>query len=311
MNTTSNNYSSVPYKINGSRKPVAPTIFSLWLALVLAMLLLSAPFSTAQAQGTDLFNNTNIYGVANGPQSLPQFSLSAPANIRQLVTYHWNFGQGSRPGTITLRHQSGLTFGPFAAIGTSGQGGAQNVNWIANVNVNVPPGNYTVFTSSHNTWSHNAQSRFQGFTIVRGSLLPSPPPQPPDKGGNNPTLATPVNYIAASIDSPSVGIINDQVGSADPNDWYSFTLNQPPFRYQRNVGITLNGVTANMNIQVFRLNGAGLIPVTFNQQRNGSTVVLNAVLDVYWSYPYKNTFLILVSSSNGITTPYQLSIQAR
>jgi hypothetical protein len=145
--------------------------FSVWLTLALAVLTMSVSARPASAQSTDLINYTNSYAVANGPQYPTRFTLSAPAAITQLITYHWNFGRGARPGFISLQHQSGQTFGPFAAIGTSGQNGAPNVNWIANVNITLPAGTYTVLDSDPSTWSHNAQSGFQGFFILRGTLL--------------------------------------------------------------------------------------------------------------------------------------------
>jgi hypothetical protein len=142
-------------------------------------LVLFACASPADAQVRDLYNNTNIDGVNNGPARGPQFALNAPARITQIVTYHWNFGRGARPGTVALRSSNGQIFGPFAAIGTSGQGGAPNVNWVANINVTIPAGSYTVLDSDPNTWSSNSRSGFQGFAIVRGSLLPQQPSSSP------------------------------------------------------------------------------------------------------------------------------------
>ncbi len=144
---------------------------SVWLTLALAVLVISASAYPASAQPTELFNNTNIFGVINGPGQPTTFTLSASATISEVATYHWNFGFGAAPGSISLRNQSGQVFGPFAARGTAGQGGAPNVNWIAAVNVTVPAGTYTVLDSDPNTWSHNPQSLSRGFTIVRGSLI--------------------------------------------------------------------------------------------------------------------------------------------
>ncbi|HKQ78212.1 MAG TPA: hypothetical protein VJ810_31220 [Blastocatellia bacterium] len=148
------------------------------LALLLCLVLFACAVP-ANAQAPDIYNNTNIEGVNNGPTTSPQFSLKAPARITQIVTYHWNFGRGARPGAISLRNSNGQVFGPFAAVGSSGQGGAANVNWVATVNVTIPAGSYTVLDSDPNTWSNNARSGFRGFAIVRGSLLPAPPASPP------------------------------------------------------------------------------------------------------------------------------------
>jgi hypothetical protein len=120
--------------------------------------------------GVDLFYNTNIDAVYNNPPNLTVFSLSAPAVIRQLVTYHWNNQAGDAPGTISLRDQTGTVYGPFAAHGVPGQGGVPNANWVADLNQLVPAGTYTVIDSNPQTWSHNQQSLYTGFAIVRGSF---------------------------------------------------------------------------------------------------------------------------------------------
>ena len=125
---------------------------------------------TLGGTGVDLFNNSNIDTVFNSPPNLTVFPLNAPAVIRQLVTYHFNNGQGDPPGAISLRNnQSGAVFGPFAAQGVPGQGGVPNANWVANLNQLVPAGNYTVIDEKPQTWSYNQQSLLAGFAIVRGS----------------------------------------------------------------------------------------------------------------------------------------------
>jgi choice-of-anchor C domain-containing protein len=125
-------------------------------------------------QDTDLFNNFNTGGTVNGPRRRTVFTLNRPARITELVTYHWNSGRGAMPGTINLRDQNGKIYGPFAAFGSSGQGGAADVNWVAKANVTVPAGTYTLLDSNPRTWSNNSQSGFAGFEKVRGYLLQSP-----------------------------------------------------------------------------------------------------------------------------------------
>jgi len=141
------------------------TAFSVLAALAINPLLTSAE------RFADLFNNSNSAGVANHPTNPTMFTLNARASISELVTYHWNNGRGARPGTIGLRSQTGQIFGPFAARGVAGQGGAPNVNWVATPNATLPAGTYTVLDSDPGTWSHNSQSFSRGFVIVRGSLL--------------------------------------------------------------------------------------------------------------------------------------------
>jgi hypothetical protein len=85
---------------------------------------------TQGGSGVDLFNNSNTAAVFNAPPNVTVFTLSAPAVIKQLVTYHFNNGNGDPPGSISLRNQSG-TVGTFAARGFPGQGGVPNANWVA------------------------------------------------------------------------------------------------------------------------------------------------------------------------------------
>jgi hypothetical protein len=121
--------------------------------------------------GLDLFNNTNIDTVFNGPPpNVTAFSIAVPARIKQLVTYHWNNGTGDPPGAIGLRDQNGTPFGTFPAHGVPGQGGVPNANWVADLNQIIPAGTYTVIDSNPPAWSYNQQSLSAGFAIVRGSL---------------------------------------------------------------------------------------------------------------------------------------------
>jgi hypothetical protein len=158
-------------------------------ATVALVLTLSALPTGADA--ADLFNNTNTGGVANGPTSPTVFVLQSAAQVTELVTYHWNNGRGSPPGTIALRSANGQIYGPYQAHGVSGQNGAADVNWVADVNLVLPPGSYTVVDSDPATWSQNPQSGGHGFAIVRGALAagtPGPPYPSPA-----PVAATPAN----------------------------------------------------------------------------------------------------------------------
>src|SRR5579863_8264499 len=148
-------------------------------------LALGAGLLGASAQAADLCNNTNGGGVVNHPSNAQApCVLGQSAQITQLITYHWNNGQGARPGTLALVNlATGQQYGPFAAGGSSGQGGAANVNWIANVNFTVPAGRYAVVDSDPNTWSWNQASGGYGFIRVEGAYVASPPPPPPPSSG--------------------------------------------------------------------------------------------------------------------------------
>ena len=223
------------------------------LGLLLSLILFACAVP-ASAQVGDIYNNTNINGVNNGPASSPQFVLNAPARITQLVTYHWNFGRGARPGVISLRNINGQRFGPFAARGTTGQGGALNVNWVADVNVTIPAGSYTVLDSDINTWSNNAQSGFRGFAIVRGSLLTQPPQT--DRGSNNPDTATlliPVSSMPRPAPNlPAQQSISDGIGGSDLDDWYFLNVTGPNGSQQpRGVLFVLGGFTGNVQLELW------------------------------------------------------------
>ena len=153
----------------------------IWGVLMLAVLTLAVLAPHAGAQSRDLFNNFNNAGVVTGPALAPLFGVGAPAQITELVTYHWNNQRGATPGWISLRSSTGQEF-KFSARGQAGQGGVANVTWVATPNVTIPAGLYTVLDSDPNTRSYNAQSGNRSFAIVRGSLqtvAAAPKPQPP------------------------------------------------------------------------------------------------------------------------------------
>ena len=115
-----------------------------------------------------LFDNSNGGGVLNGAKP-PSFGTNGKAYcLASITTYHWNSAQGKKPGTIGLTGSS--TAGPFAAKGSSGQGGAPNVNWTVNVSTTTKPvilnGTYSCNDSDPASWSQNPQTGGKGFCIV-------------------------------------------------------------------------------------------------------------------------------------------------
>lgn len=119
---------------------------------------------------TKLFDSSNVYGVVNGAKQ-PSFSTGGKAYcLASITTYHWNNGQGKKPGTIGLTGTT--TVGPLPATGSSGQGGAPNVNWTVNFSSAKPVvvnGSYSCNDSDPATWSQNQQSHGTGFCIVYGT----------------------------------------------------------------------------------------------------------------------------------------------
>jgi len=141
--------------------------FAVAAALNAAALLGLAGAAQAQ-QVRQVLDSTNIYGVNNGVGSQPSFVVIGTTRITEISTYHWNFGRGQAPGSIAIRSYTGQTWGPFPARGSAGQNNAQNVNWTANPNVDLPGGTYFVVDSSPATWSSNPQSSGRGFAKVYG-----------------------------------------------------------------------------------------------------------------------------------------------
>jgi hypothetical protein len=124
-----------------------------------------------------VFNNFNTDGVANRPTAPTVFAIRQPYTIASVLTYHWNGGRGQPGGTIGLRSSDGRVYGPWRVTAKPGQGGAPNVQWIAEPNVSIPPGTYTVIDSDVATWSQNVRSGGQGFAEIHGE--PGPVPDTP------------------------------------------------------------------------------------------------------------------------------------
>jgi hypothetical protein len=270
---------------------------SLFLGVIAAMLITAAGPAAADAQV--LFNNTNTGGVLNGGGS-SVFVLNSPTTITQVQTYHWNFGRGSRPGSIELRSQNGRY--SFPAAGSSGQGGAPNVNWVANFNVTVPAGTYAVVDSDPSTWSQNSLSQGRGFVIVRGFAAPSgislgrpSVSLPPDQGRNtrfSPTLLYPIRSVPNQT-------INDTIGGVDPNDWYFIAvagfngLNRPS-------AVTIRLSTASPSVTLELYTESGSSPLATRPAAVGSPKVISASL-------MPGNYLIHVTSPGPLSS-YSLNI---
>jgi uncharacterized cupin superfamily protein len=128
------------------------------------------PSSTQSSQnlGAELFSNWNKAAVTNDPSSATYFYLPKQTTITRITNYHWNDARGKAPGQIGLRGPDGRTYGPWQSTGTSGTGGAANVNWLVAPNVTLQPGIYQVLDSDPSSWSHNSGSFGAGFSAVNG-----------------------------------------------------------------------------------------------------------------------------------------------
>lgn len=123
-----------------------------------------------QSPMTKLFDNSNGGGVLGGGKPPNFLTKGVSYCVMQLITYHWNNGLGKTPGTIGLVGANGSKVGTWAAKGSSGQGGAKNVNWTATVSTTSKPvvinGGYSCVDSDPATWSQDSQTHGTGFCQV-------------------------------------------------------------------------------------------------------------------------------------------------
>jgi hypothetical protein len=159
--------------------------------------------AAASASAAVLCNNTNTGGVSNAPHSSgTPCVLHGPAHITSLYTYHWNFGHGAKPGKIGfVNPATGAKFGPFAAVGSPGSGGAPNVNWTASVSFDAPAGTWMVVDTDPATWSWDAASGGYGFARVEGTSTGAP------AGKGPPPKFTPPKFTPPPKSTPGGGSV--------------------------------------------------------------------------------------------------------
>jgi PKD repeat protein len=123
-----------------------------------------------QGASTKLFDNSNGGAVLGGGKSPSYTTKGVSYCVMQIITYHWNNGQGKTPGTIGLDGINGSKIGTWTATGSSGQGGAKNVNWTAAVSTASKPvvinGLFSCVDSNPATWSQDSQTHGTGFCEV-------------------------------------------------------------------------------------------------------------------------------------------------
>jgi hypothetical protein len=115
-----------------------------------------------------LWTNNNIYGVENKPTQATYITIDKDCNVSVLTNYHY-FNDGAKPGEISLIGKDGKKYGPWKASGRVGQGDVKDAYWDVFPNVDLKGGIYEVIDSDSDTWSHNEQSKFCGFSEIRGT----------------------------------------------------------------------------------------------------------------------------------------------
>ncbi|MCR5109095.1 MAG: hypothetical protein K6B28_13150 [Lachnospiraceae bacterium] len=137
----------------------------------------------------EVINSTfNINAVINGEETgkksdyyisyIPDYDFKCTA----ITTYHWNYGKGSTPGTISIEEEdvSGSKQS-FKATGRDGSG-SKNVNWDIYPDMIFKKGHtYNIYDSDVSTWSCNEQSNNMCFVELRGIPLDKDSDDPDDK----------------------------------------------------------------------------------------------------------------------------------
>lgn len=118
-----------------------------------------------------LFTNANPDGVIPGVTMPSTFTVgSEPVHITAVVTYHYVMPSGVQAtGQISLHGPDNTVYGPWATIGSEGQGGIANASWQADVNLVLPSGTYTIIDSDPATWSANEGTSGSGMFWVNGT----------------------------------------------------------------------------------------------------------------------------------------------
>lgn len=114
--------------------------------------------------GHTLFNNTNSGGVSNGGTAPAIAAIGRSYVVRGISHYHWNNGAGSTPQSPMIGFSS---FNPWLATVDPATANVP-ANWDVTFASGGPVlnGTYTATDSEPSTWSQDALSNGEGFTIV-------------------------------------------------------------------------------------------------------------------------------------------------
>lgn len=112
------------------------------------------------------WTNENGDPVLSGPDHPTTLSFNECVKIVTITTYHWNYGKGDQPGSISLFHEDGTTYGPWGTIGGTGSDGVKNTYWISSPGEVLKPGTYIITDSKPDTWSKNDASDNQGIVNI-------------------------------------------------------------------------------------------------------------------------------------------------
>lgn len=124
----------------------------------------AATAAASPAKGIVLFDSWNRDAVNNDPALLPVFSITRPQTIVEIWNYHWNSGVGQDPGAVdgSISIYDNAT---DTLVGTWGASARLDLYpyptlWVAQPDVRLQPGTYTVVDSDRATWSYSTSDLF-------------------------------------------------------------------------------------------------------------------------------------------------------
>jgi hypothetical protein len=104
----------------------------------------------------------NDGAIEGGGGKPPKVTQDGTYFVTEVCTYHWNGGNGSPAGEITLNAADGTVYGPWKTTLRN------KVYWIAQPNQDIPAGTYTLTDSDPSTWAQNSGSGGKGMGWAYG-----------------------------------------------------------------------------------------------------------------------------------------------
>jgi hypothetical protein len=111
------------------------------------------------------FFNGNDGAVENRGKC-PRVKLAGGTIVYFIMTYHYNYGEGAKNGSIWLLAEDGTLHGPWKATTVN------KFYRVAVPNVRLPTGTYVVIDSDPVTWSQNAGSKGFGHVMIKARQAP-------------------------------------------------------------------------------------------------------------------------------------------
>lgn len=168
----------------------------------------SAPASGKNAADYHLLSSSfNTKSVVNGPTEDASFTTDMDTMLQAITTYHYNNGNGSTPGSISLL-EDGVKVGEWQATGRDG-----NTFWDVFPDFVLKSGKeYTIVDSDNDTWSCNKDSYNMGFVEIRGYGMNNSNSTPASSSGTSSSSDEIKIYVNGSQVYPDSApvIINDR-----------------------------------------------------------------------------------------------------